>query len=137
MTFRAGALRGVIALTLVTVVSACASVGGRSFPSAAGEYEGSISFQGQSVPGTLEIEQAGSKLNAVFRAPSFGLRAEGQGSIDSDGNVEMRLQYDLQCPGVATLTGELDKDGQGISGRLDAGDCTGEIAGTFSFTRQG
>lgn len=137
MTFRVGVIRSAIAFILVTLVSACASMGSPSFPSAAGDYEGSISFQGQSIPGTLEIQQAGSELQAVFRAPSFGLTAEGAGSIDSDGNIVMRLQYDLQCPGVAELTGVFQDGGQRLSGRLDAGDCTGEIAGTFSFTREG
>ena len=136
MNLRAGALRSA-SLIVIALTAACASFGAPSIPAVAGEYEGSINVQGQSISGGLTIEQAGTELQAVFVAPELSLRAEGSGSVDSDGNVRMTLQYDLQCPGEAQLAGSLNDAGTELSGRLDAGDCTGDISGTFSFRRAG
>lgn len=137
MTFRAVPLRGVLILALSTLLVGCASFGAPSYPTVAGEYEGSLSVQGQAIDGELSIEQAGNALQAVFIAASLGLRAEGEGFVDTDGAITLTLQYDLQCPGTARLSGNLNDEGTEITGRLDANDCTGDISGTFVFRREG
>jgi len=120
----------------VLVVAGCATVGsGPSFPEVAGTYTGGVSVEGQGIDGTLEVLQAGAELQVVFDAPSFGLSAEGSGTLNPDGTARVFLDYDLQCPGRAEFVGRFAADGTGFSGNVMAADCTGEIGGTFSFRR--
>ncbi len=133
-------VRGLVAGSLTAAVlvslSACAVFGGGpAYPSVAGAYNGGVSVEGQAIDGTLEIVQEGPDLTVVFDAPSFGLTAEGDGSVGVDGEARVFLDYDLQCPGRAELVGEFTDEGTRFAGRMVAVDCTGEINGTFSFRR--
>lgn len=120
---------------VLTLLVGCASMGGPSYPSVAGEYTGGVSVEGQGIDGTFEIVQDGPQLQAVFDAPSFGLMAEGEGTLAEDGSARIFLDYDLQCPGRAEMVGNFTADGTRFSGTIAAADCTGEIGGTFSFSR--
>lgn len=129
-----GRMAGALALALV--VGGCASLGGGpSFPDVGGTYTGGVSVEGQGIDGTLDISQEGPDLAVVFDAPSFGLTAEGQGTLGEDGSARVFLDYDLQCPGRAELVGRFSEDGTQFSGNITAGDCTGQMGGTFSFRR--
>jgi hypothetical protein len=127
-----------VALGSAALISlgACATfLGGPSYPAVEGSYRGGVSVEGQGIDGTLEIVQDGAELNVVFDSPSFGLTADGDGTVAEDGTARVFLDYDLQCPGRAELVGEFTDDGTRFSGRVVAVDCTGEISGTFSFRR--
>jgi hypothetical protein len=139
---------GVLALLVSAGFSGCASSGSVSstpsvetapaatdLPDVGGSWRGYVSVEGQALDGVLQLTQTGDALEAVFQAPSFGLRANGTGSISADGSVEVVLSYNLQCAGEAVMTGELSDDGLAMSGDLDAGDCTGSMVGSFRFTR--
>ncbi len=128
-------------LMILLLTSGCASAGGSSesagpsFPQVAGEWTGSISVQGEAVPGTFLITQTGADLEGTFRAPALELVASGSGAVLPNGSLSMSLSYNLQCPGTATMTGALSTDGTQISGRLLASDCTGNLDGSFRFSR--
>jgi hypothetical protein len=126
---------GILAVAAAVFVAGCASMGGPSFPAVAGEYTGGVSVEGQGIDGTFEIMQDGPRLQATFDAPSFGLTAEGEGTLAEDGSARIFLDYDLQCPGRAEMVGSFSEDGTRFSGTIAAADCTGEIGGTFSFSR--
>lgn len=123
------------------VLLACAggpsSSGGAApaLPQVAGAWTGGVTVEGQTVPGTLTLAQDGAVLSASFVAPAFGLSAEGGGTISSDGGIEVQLNYDMQCPGTATMRGTLNDAGNSISGTVQASDCTGQMVGAFDFTR--
>ena len=110
-------------------------LGGGSLPAIGGQYEGEVTVQGQGIPGSLALEQSGADLTATFAAPSFGLMAKGEGSVQSDGTISLELSYDLQCPGAAELSGSVSPDGRRLEGTIDASDCTGDVTGTFRFER--
>lgn len=140
------------ALAAVLAVAACTRVGGPGAASApeptvppgaaasappdvSGPWSGYLSVEGQGLEGTLQVDQSGSTLDVTFDAPTFGLRAAGEGEIDSRGRVRVTLAYDLQCPGSADLEGRLSDDGMALDGSLSAEDCTGSSGGSFSFRR--
>lgn len=106
-----------------------------AIPDVSGEWSGFVSVEGQGIDGTLVLEQDGESLDAVFQAPSFGLAAEGTGTVSADGRVAIELTYNLQCPGQARMAGDLSADGMAMDGQLEAGDCTGSMLGSFRFTR--
>ncbi len=106
-----------------------------SYPDVSGAWQGSVSVQGQAIAGTLEIAQTGGQLDAGFTSPGFGISASGQGTIDPDGTIRLTLDYNLECPGVADMQGTRSDDGAILSGAVDAVDCTGEVQGSFRFTR--
>lgn len=139
---------GFLALLLSAAVAGCASSGSGAatpgveaapaaadMPDVGGSWRGYVSVEGQALDGVLQLTQTGEALEAVFQAPSFGLRANGTGSISADGAVEVVLSYNLQCAGEAVMTGRLSEDGAAMTGDLDAGDCTGSMVGSFRFTR--
>jgi len=136
---RIPSLAGILLVALMA--AGCASGGGApesagpTFPQVAGEWSGSITVQGEAVPGTFLITQSGADLEGTFRAPALELVASGSGAVLPDGSVSMSLSYNLQCPGTATMTGDLSTDGTQISGTLLASDCTGNIDGSFRFSR--
>jgi hypothetical protein len=101
----------------------------------AGSYAGSVVVEGQGIDGVLEVQQEGADLTVVFDAPAFGLTAEGRGTLAEDGTARIFLDYDLQCPGRAEMVGQFSDEGTDFSGNIMAADCTGEMAGTFSFAR--
>lgn len=115
--------------------SASNGPGAATVPQVAGAWTGGVTVEGQTVPGTLTLTQDGATLSASFSAPAFGLTAEGGGTIASDGAVEIQLNYDMQCPGTATMRGTLNEAGNTISGTVQASDCTGQMLGAFDFTR--
>lgn len=129
-TFR----RLVPALLVLFGIAGCARTG-PALPDVEGDYRGAVSVQGESIPGTLDLRQDGATLRAVFRAPAFELVAEGEGVIRPDGTARLVLAYDLQCPGEAVMSGVFTGDGERFEGEIRARDCTGEIPGTFSFSR--
>ena len=104
-------------------------------PDVDGLWTGFLSVEGQGLNGTLDLEQDGEDLRAVFDAPDFGLVAEGRGTIDAEGAITLRLTYNLQCPGTAELTGRRSSDGTVFDGALTAADCTGSSEGSFTFRR--
>lgn len=124
------------AFVSLLATTACATLGGGpSFPLVAGNYTGGVTVEGQGIDGTLRVTQEGPELGLVFDAPSFGLSAEGTGTLQEDGSARVFLDYDLQCPGRAEMVGTFTEDGTRFSGSITAVDCTGEIGGTFSFQR--
>lgn len=104
-------------------------------PEVAGRWTGFMSVEGQGLNGTLDLDQDGHDLQAVFEAPDFGMVAEGAGSVDAAGRVVIRLTYNLQCEGTAELVGRRSPDGVVIDGTLTASDCTGSSEGSFTFRR--
>ena len=128
------ALRLPIVLVLAVGLTGC-FLTGASLPSVSGDFVGQIAIQGQAVSGTLRVDQEAEALTATFEAPSFGLVAEGSGTVSGDGTIALSLEYDLQCPGVARLSGDVSADGRRLEGRIEAEDCTGPVAGTFEFSR--
>ena len=127
-------IRTASVLTLSLVLGGCMLLGG-SLPALGGTWDGGVEVQGQSVKGELEVRQEGGVLDVDFRAPTFGLVASGAGTVDGDGVVSLRLDYDLQCDGTAELAGRASADGRRIEGTITAADCTGAVQGTFVFTR--
>lgn len=121
--------------TTTTSTSAPAEPAGPAYPQLAGDWTGSITFDGQAIPGTLQVTQTGPDLDGTFRAPELDLVTSGSGAVLPDGSLSMTLTYNLQCPGSATMTGSLSTDGMQMSGTLLASDCTGEISGSFRFRR--
>lgn len=107
----------------------------RELPMVDGRWTGFISVEGQGVNGTLDLTQEGPTLQGTFDAPDFGMVAEGGGTIDLEGRVELRLSYNLQCAGSAELVGRRSSDGAVIDGTLTASDCTGSSEGSFTFRR--
>ncbi len=129
-------MRRVFGTPALLLATGCATLGiGGAVPGVAGVWEGSAEVQGQLFEGALEVEQNGSALTAVFRAPSFGLVAEGYGQVESDRSIVLVLGYDLQCPGEARLEGRVSPTGDRITGRIEARDCTGEVVGSFDVVR--
>ena len=123
------------ALLAIVLLAACAGASGPTVMDVAGTYPGGMSLDGLDIDGTLEITQVGTKLTAVFDAPSFGVRAEGTGTIVGD-MIELSLAYNIECEGIATLTGQILAETMRYTGDITASDCTAELAGTFSFTRR-
>lgn len=122
------------ALTLLLSVG-CASPGPPPVLDVAGIYDGQLDMDGTVIPGTLEMRQEGIELQVTFSSPEIGISASGEGSVDN-ARVVLRLDYNLQCPGEARLDGTITSGGGEYSGFASAGDCTGEISGSFSFTRR-
>lgn len=106
-----------------------------AIPLVEGRWTGFLSMEGQGLNGSLRIEQDADRLSGVFEAPDIGMVAEGDGSIEADGRLVLRLAYDLQCPGTAELTGRRAENGTVIDGTLTASDCTGSSEGSFTFRR--
>ncbi|RMH22892.1 MAG: hypothetical protein D6701_00895 [Gemmatimonadetes bacterium] len=131
-----------VVLTAALTAAACASGGsGGGEPAApavlnvAGVYEGAMNVEGTTIPGTLELVQTGTSIAATFSAPDFGITAEGGGTL-TDTLLQLDLSYNFQCPGQATLTGQVAPETMRYAGELLASDCTGDVAGDFSFTRR-
>lgn len=106
-----------------------------AFPDVSGSWRGFVSVEGQGIDGTLTLTQTDGDLEAVFRAPAFGLRATGTGFVTREGEVEVVLDYNLQCPGEAVMQGRFSSPDNRIEGDLDASDCTGAMLGSFRFSR--
>jgi hypothetical protein len=137
-----------LACTAALAMSACASQGpsgnqgteapapaAPELPDVQGLWQGSVTVEGQTIDGTLDLTQDGADLGAAFSAPAFGLEAEGGGTVDAEGNVQIILDYNLECPGSAHLNGVLRADGTILSGTVEATDCTGQMLGAFDFQR--
>lgn len=128
--------KGAAALLTVGFAAACATLGGGpSFPAVEGTYAGGVSVEGQGIDGTLDVMQDGPELSVIFEAPAFGLVADGAGTLEEDGTARVFLDYDLQCPGRAEMAGSFSEDGTTFSGSITAADCSGQMGGTFSFSR--
>lgn len=140
--FRPTAFRLALILSLPVLAAGCATASdpaqGPAAPAVAqvgGSWVGSVTVEGQAIDGTLELTQDGAALQAQFSAPAFGLSAAGAGRVLAEGKVEIRLDYNMQCPGAADMDGTLSSDGKLLSGVLRATDCTGQMVGAFDFRR--
>jgi hypothetical protein len=126
----------ILALTALSLAAwGCATFGGGGVPDVAGHYQGAVVVEGQTIEGELEVVQVGPALTVIFQAPSFNLRATGDGQLQDDGSARIQVDYDLQCPGVAEMSGDFVEDARVFRGSLVATDCSGELAGTFEFSR--
>jgi hypothetical protein len=130
------------ALLLSTTLAACASVvggaprdTGPSFRDVAGSWSGTIEVDGQALAATVEVEQNGPDLAVTVRIPDIELVSRGEGSVLPDGTTRFGFEYNVQCPGRSELVGEISSDGTTLGGTLVATDCTGDLRGTFSFSR--
>lgn len=113
----------------------CSSVGaGGPAYDLSGAWGGTVTAGGQQLYGNLQVEQDAEILSVSFSSAE-GVDAQGTGAIASDGSVTIELTYDLGCPGTAKLLGQVDEDGNRLSGQLSATDCNGTMEGTFSFQR--
>lgn len=121
-----------VVLLLSIVVQGCSALRfGRDEPDLTGTWIGSFDVEGQAVDGSLVLVHEGDDLEATFSAPSMGLSAEGNGTVDGE-RFTMVLDYNMECPGVARLRGTIS-EGTSLSGSFQATDCTGTMSGTFSF----
>lgn len=119
-------------LLLLLAVPGCASLGSGEPPAEiAGIYSGMVDIGTDEVRGTLVLEQRGRRLEGSLEMP--GVAAAGRGEIEGAGFV-LELDYGDDCEGVITLSGR-SADGQQLIGSLQAEDCTGRIAGSFTFRR--
>lgn len=109
--------------------------GGVSYPDVEGRYEGTVVVEGQSIPGSLQLVQDAGSLSAVFDSPSLGLQATGTGQVSPEGEARLQVDYNLQCPGVAELSGDFGEEEGTFRGNVTASDCTGDLAGVFDFSR--
>lgn len=125
--------RGVVGLAPL-VLAACLA-GGVSYPDVEGRYQGTVVVEGQSIPGSLDLEQDGATLSAVFEAPSLGLEARGAGQVSPEGEARIQVDYNLQCAGVAEMTGDFGEGASTFRGSVVASDCTGDLSGVFDFSR--
>lgn len=119
---------------LPAAVAACVG-GGVDYPDVEGRYEGAMVVEGQSIPGSLQLLQDRGSLSAVFDSPSLGLQANGTGQVSPEGDARIEVAYNLQCPGLAELSGDFGEDGDTFRGKVTASDCTGDLAGVFDFSR--
>jgi hypothetical protein len=125
-------------LVLLTVLtSGCQLIGGSDPPSPTPGavrgvvYQGSLTMDGGSISGGLEIIRSGGRVRGALQTTS-GLVADGQGQ--SRGRIlTLELSYGGDCPGVMVLEGEWDEDAERFQGTVTAVDCTGTASGTFSF----
>jgi hypothetical protein len=124
-----------IAVAVLPMLLAACLGGGVSYPEVEGRYQGTVVVEGQSIPGSLELVQDGGSLDAVFDAPSLGLQARGTGQVSPEGEARLQVEYNLQCPGVAELSGDFGAEAATFRGNVVASDCTGELSGVFDFSR--
>ena len=129
--------KGSIAALVLIAATACASAGppAPTFPDVGGVWEGGLVAQGQAIDGVLELTQTAGALQVLFVAEALGLQSEGEGEVTPDGLMRFTLRYNIECPGIAEFAGELNADGTSLTGTLAASDCTGDLEGTFAFSR--
>lgn len=120
--------------TALVLIMGCASPG-PGIVDVAGVYQGQLDLDGILITGTLEMTQEGPEVIVMFNSPSIGITASGEGVVN-DAQVLLRLDYDFQCPGEARLEGTFAVENGLYSGTATASDCTGDAAGSFSFTRR-
>ena len=119
---------------ILILLAGCAGMGGPGIPDMAGTYQGTITVEGQAVPGTLVIEQEARALQLELRLPQLGVTARGEGQITDDGFTG-EMAYNLNCPGTATMEGTRQDEGALLTGSLRAQDCMMNSAGSFRFSR--
>lgn len=131
-------VRRTAAAVAVLLASACATSGPPqpAVADLAGQYTGTVSVEGQTLYGSLEITQEGPALELRFSFPDVALTARGEGTAHATGFTG-EVSYTLTCPGVATFEGTLDPEADRLAGTVRATDCDGTISGTFRFTRSG
>ncbi len=95
-------------------------------------YSGSLEIEGNRVPSTLYIHQAGAALTSRLTASDFGMAAVGVGILTGS-EVELTMAYGADCTGIATLVGRIADTTFRYTGRIIASDCTGEVEGSFTF----
>ncbi|MDT8341612.1 MAG: hypothetical protein RQ751_08890 [Longimicrobiales bacterium] len=133
---RGGAAAPLLAALFTALLAGCASVG-TSAPvqPVEGPWDGFLVVEGQEIVATLRIRQDGPDLVVFLEAPAVTLSARGEGRLDGSGRARAELLYDVECPGIARLSGRFTPDGRLFSGEFRASDCTGRTEGTFSFRR--
>ena len=131
---RSGAGGRFAAIGAAVVLWGCATFGG-GVPDVGGHWAGIVVVEGQTLEGELEVVQVGPALTVIFQAPALNLRATGDGQVHDDGSARLQVEYDLQCPGVAEMSGDFTDGERSFRGSLVATDCSGELAGTFDFSR--
>ncbi|HKK53854.1 MAG TPA: hypothetical protein VKA74_19825 [Myxococcota bacterium] len=138
-------IRTLIPFALLASMTACSVVGGGgastedvgpSYPQIAGPWMGALQIEGDGFNSMLEVEQIGPVLRLVIEIPALDLVTRGMGNILPDGTLRASFMYELECPGEAQFIGEASADGEMVlSGTLLASDCTGDLRGTFRYTR--
>ncbi len=96
-------------------------------------YTGSLKLEGDRVPSTLHIHQAGAALTSRLTASDLGMAADGTGTLDGS-EVELTMAYGAACTGTAKLIGRIAETTFLYTGRIIASDCTGDVEGSFSFS---
>ena len=126
--------RILLAAATLFALSGCAGLGGPGIPDMAGTYQGTITVDGQTIPGTLVIEQDERALQLELRLAQLGVTARGEGQVTDEGFTG-EMAYNLTCPGTATMDGTRQDEGALLTGALQARDCTMNAAGSFRFSR--
>lgn len=138
-------IRSLTSFALLASISACSVVGsgsagggdvGPSYPQVAGPWMGSLQIGGNGFNSMIDVRQMGPDLRLTIEIPALDLVTTGMGTVMPDGTFRASFMYELECPGEAQLIGEVTQaDGTILSGRLLAGDCTGDLRGTFRYGR--
>lgn len=131
-------LRILVVATTTTGLLGCSALPFRSGSPAvnvAGAWTGAAVVDGGPIPGVLTLRQSGMSLQATFVSADGGVQAEGSGEVFADGTVEIRLSYDIECPGTATFRGTYSDADEALAGTILASDCTGRALGSFEFIR--
>jgi len=123
-----------VALGALFLTAACTGLGGPGIPDLSGSYEGQVSVNGETLPGSLNIEQDGTALELRLDFPQMGLSASGQGTALETGFTG-EVQYNLNCPGTAALEGVREEEGGLLTGTVEASDCQSSMSGSFRFAR--
>ncbi len=136
--------RSTVALVIAAALGGCSSVGGGaagtpepsvSYPELRGAWMGALQIEGQGYNGMLEVMQMGPDLRMRVEIPTIGLTTNGMGTVLPDGTLRVSFRYELECPGDAEFVGEVSADDTVMQGTLLASDCTGDLRGTFRFSR--
>ncbi len=121
--------------TLLALLAAGCTMVGRATPviDLAGEWNGALVLDGQTIPATLRLAQDGEDLDAALTAADIGTLARGAGSL-SERRVSLTVEYEVECPGTAVMVGTVVENGT-LEGTPEATDCTGTVDGGFTFRR--
>jgi hypothetical protein len=138
-------VRGIVALVLAVGLTACSSVGGSqgaqaaspavSYPQVGGTWLGALQIEGQGYNTLFDIVQTEGDLRVEMEIPMIELATRGRGRVLPDGTLRLTFRYELECPGDAQFVGQVTEGDTVIEGTLHASDCTGDLRGTFRFSR--
>ena len=128
---RLAGLGGTLVLT-----AGCSLIGSPQPPAAdlSGQYEGVVRLEGDEIPSELTIAQNDGRIEATLDT-DVGITARGEGRLEGT-VLRLELDYGSECPGEIELAGQALEGGAGLAGTVEAEDCTGPAAGSFSFSRR-